>query len=117
VPLCVPHGRARVDLEFVRSLRSVCKNKVDHFFCMQTATARHTPPTNSLERGGGVSARAHACVALGRCVAFVHTPMTIAHDALMGLKMGRVNLSSIILVCPNQDRTYRNSRSEMLFAP
>jgi len=33
--------------------------------------------TNSLERGGGVRARAHACVALGRCVAFGRPKMSV----------------------------------------
>jgi len=40
----------------------------------------YLPPegtTNSLERGGGVRARAHACVALGRCVAFGRPKMSV----------------------------------------
>jgi hypothetical protein len=42
--------------------------------------AKHTAgnsSTNSLERGGGVRARAHACVALGRCVAFGRPKMSV----------------------------------------
>ena len=39
--------------------------------------ALSTSAPNSLERGGGVRARAHACVALGRCVAFGRPKMSV----------------------------------------
>jgi hypothetical protein len=45
---------------------------VSFFPFRSTPSASPVSSTNSLERGGGVRARAHACVALGRCVAFGH---------------------------------------------
>jgi hypothetical protein len=57
--------------------------------------------TNSLERGaGGVRARAHACVALSRCVAFGRPKMSVWGHAGAGSPSSKVAcISFLIALC------------------
>ena len=48
------------------------------------------------ERGGGVSARAHACVALGRCVAFGRPKMSVWGHAGAGSPSSKVACISFL---------------------
>jgi len=56
--------------------------------------------TNSLERGGGVRARTHACVALGWCVAFGRPKMSVWGHAGAGSPSSKVAcISFLIALC------------------
>ena len=55
----------------------VSSQSVSQSVSSRSPRAHSTSPTNSSERGGGVRARAHACVALGRCVAFGRPKMSV----------------------------------------
>ena len=82
----------------------------NHFELLHSSDARRlhsyafsyqppSPPsacTNSLDRGGGVSARAHACVALGRCVAFGRPKMSVWGHAGAGSPSSKVACISFL---------------------
>jgi hypothetical protein len=91
--LRAPRTRAR------RASRHRCAASPQAPLSSQAAPAargRRRYPTNSLERGGGVSARAHACVALGRCVAFGRPKMSVWGHAGAGSPSSKVACISFV---------------------
>ena len=72
-----PEGRSTPPY-YLSSCRSTAGNS---FFSVSVSSrsphAHSTSANYTSERGGGVSARAHACVALGRCVAFGRPKMSV----------------------------------------